>query len=79
MFLIILGIIDIILAIGVILFVMLQSGNSNLSGTIAGNTETFLGKNKGKRKDAFYSKITMYLAIAIVVVTLLMGALAIVQ
>lgn len=75
-----LAVIDIALCVGIVVLVLFQSGgDTGLSGTITGNTETYLGKNKGRRKDKVLSKFTMGLAIALVVVTLLLNAFFIVK
>ena len=75
-----LAIIDIALCVGIIVLVLFQSSNEGgLSGTITGNTETFLGKNKGKRKDRVLTKFTMILGIALVVMTLILIAIFIVK
>ena len=57
------GIILIVLAIGLIVCVLAQSGkDKRLSGAIAGSADTFLGKSKGKSNDKLFSKITTVLA-----------------
>ena len=51
--------------------ILLQSGKrSGLSGAIAGAAETFLSKNKARSWDARLSKMTKWVAIAFVVLTL---------
>lgn len=58
-----------ILAVGIIVAVLMQSGRSaGLSGAIAGGAETFFGKKKGL--DELLSKITAYLGIIFAVVSL---------
>jgi len=58
-----------ILAIGIIVTVLMQSGRSaGLSGAIAGGAETFFGKKKGL--DELLSKLTVYLGIIFAVVSL---------
>lgn len=70
-----LTIIQVIIALGVIVTILLQSGRSaGLSGTIAGGAETFFGKKKGL--DELLSKMTAGFAVAFLVVTL---ALAVMQ
>lgn len=64
-----LTIIQVIIAIGIIATILLQSGRSaGLSGTIAGGAETFFGKKKGL--DELLSKMTAGLAAAFLVITL---------
>ena len=48
----ILTIIQVILAVGLVVIVTIQSGKSaGLSGAIAGGADTFFGKGKSGRKD----------------------------
>lgn len=64
-----LTIIQVIIALGVIATILLQSGRSaGLSGTIAGGAETIFGKKKGL--DELLSKMTAGLAVAFLIVTL---------
>jgi len=65
---IIVGILQILLALAIIVVVLLQSGKAaGLSGSIAGGAETFFGKNKGRTIDAMLSKYTTYIAIGFMV------------
>jgi len=67
----ILTIIQVICGLAVIAVVMLQSGKSaGLSGAIAGGADTFLSKNKAKSLDAKLAKMTKWVAILWVVLTL---------
>lgn len=51
--------------------VMLQSGKSaGLSGAISGAADTFLSKNKAKSVDAKLAKMTKWVAIAFMLLTL---------
>ena len=68
---IVLSIIYFIVALGLIAVVMLQSGKSaGLSGAIAGGADTFLSKNKAKSADARLAKMTKWVAIVFMVLTL---------
>ena len=68
---IVLSIIYFILA--VIAVVMLQSGKSaGLSGAIAGGADTFLSKNKAKSADARLAKMTKWIAIVFMLLTLVL-------
>ena len=70
----ILTIIQVICGLAVIAVVMLQSGKSaGLSGAIAGGADTFLSKNKAKSVDAKLAKMTKWVALLFVVLTLLVG------
>ena len=64
-------VLQVILSLALIAVVMLQSGKSaGLSGAIAGGAETFLSKNKAKSLDAKLAKMTKWVAIAFIVLTL---------
>ena len=68
---IVLSIIYFVVALGLIAVVMLQSGKSaGLSGAIAGGADTFLSKNKAKSADARLAKMTKWVAIVFMVLTL---------
>ena len=64
-------VLQVILSLALIAVVMLQSGKSaGLSGAIAGGADTFLSKNKAKSLDAKLAKMTKWVAIAVIVLTL---------
>ena len=66
-----LTIVQVLLCVAVIAVVMLQSGKSaGLSGAISGAADTFLSKNKAKSVDAKLAKMTKWVAILWVVLTL---------
>ena len=68
MWLTIVRIIHLILSLILIVVVLLQSGKAQgLSGAIAGGSETFFGKNKGRTIDAILEKWTSGVAIAFLV------------
>ena len=70
---IIVGILQILLAVAIIVVVLLQSGKAaGLSGSIAGGAETFFGKNKGRTIDAMLSKYTTYIAIGFMVTSIML-------
>ena len=65
MWLTVVRVIHLILSFILIAVVLLQSGKAQgLSGAIAGGSETFFGKNKGRTIDAILSKWTSVVAIA---------------
>lgn len=67
----ILAVILLVSALIIIVAVLLQSNKSKgLSGTIAGGSETYFGKNKGKSLDKKLSVITTVLAIIFIGVVL---------
>ena len=64
-------ILQVVLSLALIAVVMLQSGKSaGLSGAIAGGADTFLSKNKAKSLDAKLAKMTKWVAIGFMVLTL---------
>ena len=66
-----LAIFHMIAAVFLIAVILLQSGKTpGLSGALAGGTDTFLAKNKGRTLDARLAKITKYVAIVFALVTL---------
>ena len=70
---IIVSIVYFIIALALIAIVILQSGKSaGLSGAIGGGAETFLSKNKAKSVDSKLAKMTKWVAIAFMVLTLVM-------
>ncbi len=71
---IVLSIIYFIVALVLVAIVMLQSGKSaGLSGAIAGGADTFLSKNKAKTADAKLARLTKWVAIGFMVLTLVIG------
>ena len=67
---IILSIIYFIVAIGLVAIVMLQSGKSaGLSG-VFGGSDTFLSRNKSKSVDARLARMTKWVAVVFMVLTL---------
>ncbi len=70
-------ILEIVVSIALILIVLFQSGKeAGLSGAIAGNSETYLTKNKKANLDKMLASATKWVALAWIVLTL---ALNIVQ
>lgn len=66
-----LGAILIISSIIITVIVLLQEGRSqNLSGTIAGGADTFLGKTKGRSIEAKLERITKWIIVAFFVIVL---------
>ena len=69
----ILTIIQVLGAVFLTFVVLAQSGKSaGLSGAIAGGADTFLSKNKAKSVDAKLAKMTKWVAILWVVLTLVL-------
>ncbi len=66
-------IIHLILSLILVAVVLLQSGKAQgLSGAIAGGSETFFGKNKGRTIDAILEKWTSVVAIAFLVTSIVL-------
>ena len=72
---VILIIVDIILALGVIILVMLQrKDDQGMSGAITGAAaNNFLDKNKGRTKEGKLKRMTIIFSIAFAVVTVVLN------
>ena len=71
---IIVTVIHVIVTLGMIAFILLQSGKqAGLSGSIAGAGETFFGKNKGRTMDAMFSKMTTICAVVFLCTSLFLA------
>lgn len=69
----VLTVVDVIAAVFLTAVIMLQSGKSaGLSGAIAGGADTFLSKNKAKSVDAKLAKMTKWVAIVWILLTLIL-------
>lgn len=69
-------IIHVIVAIALTAVVILQSGKrSGLSGAIAGGADTFMTKTKAKTWDGRLAKMTKWVAIVFVILTLILNLL----
>ena len=72
----IMGILLLVLSLGLVVAVMLQSGkDKKLSGAIAGGADTFLSKNKAKSLDAKLAKGTKWIGAAFIVLTLVINCM----
>lgn len=72
MFNTILIVLEVLVCLGLITSILMQSGRaSGLSGAIAGGAQSILGKKKGL--DEFLNKISMGLAAAFFIITLLIA------
>ena len=71
---IVLTIVEVLLSIALIVIVLLQSGKeAGLSGAIAGNSDTYMSKGKGKNLDQVLASATKWVALAWVAATLLLS------
>ncbi len=68
---IVLYVLEAIASLALILVVLFQSGKeAGLSGALAGNSETYLGKGKGANLDKVLAKATKWVALVWVLLTL---------
>ena len=71
---IILTVVQCILAVGLVVIVTMQSSKSaGLSGAIAGGSDTYLGKNKGKTFEKKLAKLTKWVAVAFILLTFVLN------
>ena len=67
---IVLFVLQIIVTISLIAIVLLQEGNQyGISGSISGGADTFFGKTKGRTLDAILKRITKYIAVAFIILS----------
>ena len=73
-FKIILTVLEVIASLGLIVVILLQSGKeAGLSGAIAGNNESYMNKSKLGGLDKMLAKITKWVALAWIVLTLILS------
>lgn len=70
---IIIQIIFILLCIALTVLVLMQEGKSAGLGAISGMAETYWGKNKGRSMEGNLVKITKYLAIGFMVISIVLN------
>ena len=69
-----LSILDLICCIFLVAVILLQSGKrSGLSGAIAGGADTFMSKGKAKTWDARFAKMTKWVGLVFVLLTLILN------
>ena len=67
----IITVLQLLCGLAIILAVLFQSGKSaGLSGAIAGGADTFLSKNKAKSADARLARMTKWVAVVFMILTL---------
>ena len=70
----VLTVIQVILAVALVAIVTLQSGKSaGLSSAIAGNDNSFMGKNKSKPLDAKLASATKWIGAAFLILTFVLN------
>lgn len=68
-----LGVIMLVLALVLVVCVLMQSSkDKSLSGSIAGASESFLGKDRAKKTDKIWNRLTIICGILFVVLDVVM-------
>ena len=71
---IILTVLEVIASVALIAVVLVQSGKeAGLSGALAGNNESYMNKSKMGGLDKMLAKVTKWVALAWIVLTLLLS------
>ena len=70
---IVIQILFILICIALTVLVLMQEGKSAGLGAISGAAETYWGKNKGRSMEGKLVKITKYLAIGFMVLTVILN------
>lgn len=68
-----LTVIYIIICIALVILVLMQEGKTAGLGAVSGAAETYWGKNKGRSMEGAMNKITKYLALAFIVISVLLN------
>ena len=68
----------VLLSIVMVLIVLLQPSNSEGLGAISGGAETFFGKNKAKTLEGRLKKLTIIVAVALVVLCIVYAIITVV-
>ena len=64
-------VIQVLMSVSLVLIVLFQSGKSaGLSSALVGTSDTFMQKNKGKSLDAQLAKMTKWVAVMFVLLTM---------
>lgn len=64
----------VIICVALTVIVLMQEGKSaGLTGAISGVANTYWGKNKGRSMEGALEKVTKYLAIAFIVISVLLN------
>ena len=70
----ILTLVYVAVCIGLVVIVLMQEGKSaGLTGAINGVADTYWGKNKGRSMEGAMNKITKYLALTFIVISVLLN------
>ena len=63
----------IIVSLALVILVLMQEGKSAGLGSISGAAETYWGKNKGRSMDGMLVKITKWLAVAFILLSVVLN------
>ena len=74
-FKIVLMVMQVLSALGLTLIITLQSGKESGLGALAGNSDSYMGKNKGATLDSKMARWTKWIAAAFVLLTLFVSLL----
>lgn len=73
---IVLMIIYAVVCLALTVIVLMQEGKqAGLSGSVSGAAETYWGKNKGRSMEGKLEKITKYLAVGFIILSLILNVL----
>ena len=70
---IVLTVLFIIVCLALVVLVLMQEGKSAGLGAIAGEADTYWGKNKGRSMEGALVKSTKFLAIAFIVISIVLN------
>ena len=69
----ILLVVFIIICIALVILVLMQEGKTQGLGAISGAAETYWGKNKGRSMEGTLVKVTKYLAVGFILLTIILN------
>lgn len=70
---IVLTVVYIIVSLALVILVLMQEGKSAGLGSISGAAETYWGKNKGRSMDGMLVKITKWLSVAFILLSVVLN------
>ncbi len=70
---IVLTVVYIIVSLALVILVLMQEGKSAGLGSISGAAETYWGKNKGRSMDGMLVKITKWVAVAFILLSVVLN------
>ena len=72
---VILMVMQVVSALALVVMITLQSGKESGLGALAGNSDSYMGKNKGATLDSKLARWTKWIAAAFVLLTLFVSLL----